>query len=62
MYTKDMKNSHNGYIIKILKKVPCSIMTRTVGYYANVDQMNKGKQEEVRQRKLYNANKIEVKI
>ena len=44
------------------KKILCSIMTRTVGYYANVDQMNRGKQEEVRQRKLYNANKIEVKI
>ena len=37
-------------------KVPCKIMTRTCGYFANVDQMNKGKQEEVSQRKKYDAN------
>ena len=39
-----------------VRKVPCSIMTRTCGYYANVNQMNKGKQEEVSQRKTYNVN------
>ena len=37
-------------------KVPCSIMTRTCGYFANVDQMNKGKQEEVSLRKTYDVN------
>ena len=31
-------------------------MTRTCGYFANVDQMNNGKQEEVSLRKNYDAN------
>ncbi len=34
------------------KVIPCQCYTRTVGYYAVISQMNKGKQEEVRQRKL----------
>jgi hypothetical protein len=34
------------------KVIPCQCFTRTVGYYAVISQMNKGKQEEVRQRKL----------
>lgn len=33
------------------------VMTRTVGYYANVSHMNDGKQEEVKDRKTYNIKK-----
>lgn len=40
-----------------IRVIPCQCFTRTVGYYAVIDQMNRGKQEEVRQRKLYDANK-----
>ena len=43
---------------KILK-VACEIWTRCVGYYRPVSQMNKGKQEEVRQRKEYKMAKEE---
>lgn len=34
-------------------------MTRTVGYYANFHTMNKGKQSEVRDRKLFDVNNKE---
>jgi len=42
-----------------MKRIECSIMTRTVGYYANFHNMHKGKQEEVRSRKLFDVNNKE---
>ena len=35
-----------------MKKMHCIVMTRTCGYYANVKDMNPGKQSEVEDRKL----------
>ena len=39
------------------KRIPVECFTRTVGYFRPVNQMHEAKQEEVRQRKLYDANK-----
>lgn len=38
-------------------KIPAQQMTRTSGYYANVFNMNRGKQEEVSERKYINVEK-----
>jgi hypothetical protein len=42
------------------KRVPCSVYTRTVGYYATVDSMHKGKQEEFMERKEYKINEASL--
>jgi anaerobic ribonucleoside-triphosphate reductase len=34
-----------------MQKMPCEVYSRVVGYFRPVDQWNKGKQEEFRQRK-----------
>jgi len=34
-----------------VKKIPCEIWTRCVGYFRPVSQFNKGKQEEFKERK-----------
>ena len=36
-----------------MKQIPCEIYTRIVGYYRPVSEANKGKREEISQRKLY---------
>ena len=38
------------------KVIKCEVWTRTVGYFRNVESMHAAKQEEIRQRKLYDAN------
>lgn len=35
----------------IIKKIPCEIFSRVVGYFRPVSQWNEGKQEEFRDRK-----------
>ena len=35
------------------KKIKCEIYKRVVGYYRPVDQANKGKQEEMKERKEF---------
>jgi anaerobic ribonucleoside-triphosphate reductase len=40
-------------IKKIEKKVPVEVWSRVVGYFRPVDQWNKGKQEEFRERVTY---------
>lgn len=35
----------------------CEVFTRCVGYYRPVEQMNEGKQEEVKNRKMFDAQK-----
>jgi hypothetical protein len=44
--------------IAIEKKIPCLIFSRVVGYYASVDQFNKGKQSEFADRHEYDPKKI----
>lgn len=39
-------------------KIPCQVMTRTSGYFANVSNMNPGKKEEVSQRKMMNIDEF----
>ncbi len=39
------------------KKVPTEIYSRVVGYFRPVNQWNKGKKEEFRQRKEFNVEK-----
>lgn len=43
------------------KKIPCEIYDRVVGYYRPTNQFNKGKQEEQKERKRYDANKKDRK-
>lgn len=38
---------------KILKRQPCEVFSRIVGYLRPVSQWNDGKQEEFKQRKTY---------
>lgn len=42
-----------------MKKIPCEIYSRVVGYFRPISQWNKGKQEEFRERHYLNNNKIE---
>lgn len=42
-------------------KIPAMQMTRTSGYYANVLNMNYGKQEEVKERKYLNVEQALVR-
>jgi len=41
-----------------IKKIPCEIYSRSVGYYRPVDQWNKGKQEEFRSRHQHDPERI----
>jgi ribonucleoside-triphosphate reductase (formate) len=44
-------------------KIPVEVYSRVVGYYRPVDQWNKGKQEEFKERKTYKyEGKISEKI
>lgn len=38
------------------RRIPTEIYSRVVGYFRPISQANEGKQEEMRQRKLYDAN------
>ena len=40
----------------IVRKIPCQIMSRVVGYYSVVDGWNKGKKEEFRMRKTFDVS------
>jgi len=39
-------------------KIPAMSMSRTSGYYANVQNMNPGKREEVSERKMMNIERF----
>ena len=39
-------------------KIPAMIMSRTSGYYANLNNMNPGKREEFRERKMINIKEF----
>lgn len=41
-----------------IRKVPCEVWSRVVGYFRPVDQWNSGKQEEFRERIEYDLEKI----
>jgi len=43
-------------------KVPVEVYSRVVGYYRPVNQWNKGKQEEFKDRKPYRINKALAKM
>jgi len=43
-----------------IRKIVCEVWTRVVGYHRPESQCNKGKKEEISQRKTYDVNK-EVK-
>ena len=47
-----------------MKKIPCEIYSRVVGYFQPVSQWNKGKREEFREREYLDLqkNSSEVKI
>ena len=38
------------------KEIPVISYTRTVGYFAPFNNVNKGKQEEIKERKLFDVN------
>jgi len=40
-----------------MKRTKCTRVTRCVGYFRPVDQMNDGKQEEVNDRVMFKVNK-----
>jgi len=42
-----------------MKRTKCTRVTRCVGYFRPVDQMNDGKQEEVNDRVMFDINKNE---
>lgn len=42
-----------------MKRTKCKVYTRCVGYYRPVDQMNEGKQEEIKDRALFNVGSSE---
>ncbi len=48
-----MNNSNNQ------KKIPVEVYSRVVGYFRPVNQWNKGKQEEFKERKEYTLKTIE---
>ncbi len=39
-------------------KIPVEVYSRVVGYFRPVNQWNKGKQEEFRERKVYRVEQI----
>jgi hypothetical protein len=39
-------------------KVPVEVYSRVVGYFRPINQWNKGKQEEFRERKVYRMDKV----
>ena len=41
-------------------KVPVEVYSRVVGYFRPVNQWNKGKQEEFRERKVYHVEQAPV--
>lgn len=44
-----------------MKKIKCEIWSRTVGYFRPVDQWNKGKRQEFKERKNLNITKKKIK-
>ena len=44
-----------------MKKIPCEIYSRVVGYFRPLSQWNRGKQAEFWDRKTYDVNRTEVK-
>lgn len=40
------------------KKIPCTVYDRVCGYYSSSDNWNKGKKEEKRLLKRFDANKF----
>lgn len=40
-----------------MKKIPCEIYSRVVGYYQPIENWNRGKREELRERKMLNISK-----
>jgi ribonucleoside-triphosphate reductase len=40
----------------IIKKIPCLVFSRVVGYYQPVSQWNIGKKEEFKERREYEVN------
>jgi len=40
---------------EVERKVPAEVYSRVVGYFRPVQQWNKGKQEEFKDRKVYNV-------
>jgi anaerobic ribonucleoside-triphosphate reductase len=48
--------------INIIKKIPCEIFTRSVGYFRPVSNWNKGKKAEFRDRFTHDPKKIINKL
>jgi len=46
--------------VKEKNKIPCDIMTRTVGYYAVKKGMNRGIRAQVEDRKKYTPAEIQI--
>ncbi len=44
---------------KTEKKIPVEVYSRIVGYFRPVNQWNKGKQEEFKERKEFNISEIQ---
>ena len=44
-----------------MKQVPCEIYTRIVGYFRPISEANRGKREEISERKLYNGDNNKIK-
>lgn len=40
-----------------MKKIPCEIYSRVIGYYQPIQNWNRGKREEFKERKMLNISK-----
>lgn len=48
--------------INVVKKIPCEIWSRSVGYFRDIDSWNKGKQAEFWNRHTHDPKKIVNKL
>jgi len=53
-----MADRTKGETLETLKRVPCEVYSRIVGYLRPVRDWNQGKQQEFSERKTYDANSI----
>lgn len=58
MKSRKVRRSMNEIKAEKQKAVPVQCYTRTVGYFAPISQMNPGKREEVKNRKLFNVKTL----
>lgn len=53
-----MMDNDKGETLEALRRVPCEVYSRIVGYLRPVRDWNKGKQQEFSERKTYAVNSV----